>query len=266
MNPFLGRQRREAEFFDKQAAALTLPSEQIDLAFEGSTAPENRFILSRLGDLSGKRLLDLGCGPGESTLYFAQRGAFCTAGDYSTEMLRSSEDLFRREGVEVDVKKIDATDLDFAGDTFDIVYAANVLHHVDPEKALNEIHRVLKPGGLACTWDPLRYNPVIGVYRLVASPMRTADERPLGRGILRTAKGLFAEVEWDTFWISSLWIFMRFLLEGANPRTVPYWKKIIREEARLRSTALRLEAVDRVLKRVPPLKWFAWNIAIVARK
>ncbi len=60
----LARLNREKEFHNEWASNLRLNKINLELAFEGSTAPENRFILSRLGDVRGKYLLDLGCGVG----------------------------------------------------------------------------------------------------------------------------------------------------------------------------------------------------------
>jgi ubiquinone/menaquinone biosynthesis C-methylase UbiE len=261
------RVRRERVFHEARAALTRVDVGDLVASFEGSTTPENRFILARLGDVRGRTLLDLGCGAGEHSIYFAQRGARCVAVDCAPSMVEAALRLAERHGVTIEGRVADASTLDFPDDSVDIIYAANFLHHVDPEPALREIHRVLKPGGVAAMWDPLRHNPLINVYRRMATLVRSQDEQPLDIEIVRFTEGLFSRVEWDTFWLATLWIFLRFyLIERVDPNAEPYWKKIITDEPRLRPTYERLERVDRWLKRWPPLRRFAWNVAVVAWK
>lgn len=258
---------REQNFHDCWAREIDLESVDVEAHFEGSTAPENRFILRHLGDVTGLHLLDIGCGAGENSAFFASRGAHCVAADVSPGMVRVALNLAKRRGSKIEGRVIDAAELPFADETFDVVYAANVLHHVDSEKTLREIHRVLKPGGRACAWDPLKYNPVINVYRRMAAGVRTEDEHPLDFRLIKSLHRQFGDVQWDTFWIATLWIFLRFyLIERVDPNEERYWKKIITEEERLRSTYQRLEAMDRVLKRLPLVNRLAWNLAFVATK
>jgi SAM-dependent methyltransferase len=257
----------ERDFHDDWADGIDVTIVDVVRHFEGATAPENRFILGRHGDVDGKLLLDLGCGAGENSVYFARKGARCVATDYSPGMVERVGELAKRWEVEIEARVMNAMELDYPDGTFDIVYAANLLHHVDPERTLREMHRVLKPGGKACAWDPLRHNPIINVYRRMAKSVRTEDEHPLDIRFVDLVRGIFRDVEWDTFWLATLWIFLRFyLIERVDPNRERYWKKIIREEARLRKSYLRLEAVDRALKRLPALKRFAWNLAFVATK
>jgi ubiquinone/menaquinone biosynthesis C-methylase UbiE len=261
------RVRRERIFHEGRAAMMRVDLVDVAATFERSTAPENRFILARLGDVRGRTVLDLGCGAGENSIYFAQRGARCVAVDCAPGMVDAALRLAKRYGVTIEGRVADASKLDFPDASADVVYAANFLHHVDPEPALREIHRVLKPGGVAATWDPLRHNPVINIYRRMATLVRSEDERPLDIDIVRFAERLFSRVEWDTFWLTTLWLFVRFYaIERVHPNADPYWKKIIIEERRLRPTYERLERVDRWLKRVPFVKRFAWNLAVVAWK
>jgi len=260
-------QRCEKDHHDRWAATINVSRINVKAHFESSTAPENRFILSRLGDLRDKRVLDIGCGAGESSVYFAHQGARCTAIDLSPQMIETTLRLAKKENVSVEAFPMGAAQLSFPDDHFDIVYAANLLHHVDWQRALPEMRRVTKPGGKVCFWDPLRHNFFINVYRKIAHAVRTPDEKPLDIHIVSYLKNIFREFEYDCFWFFTLWIFFRFyFIERVDPNKQRYWKKIIEEEERLRTTYLRLEKLDTWIKRIPWMKRFAWNIAVVATK
>jgi hypothetical protein len=56
------------------------------------------------------------------------------------------------------------------------------------------------------------------------------------------------------------------LIEKVNPNQERYWKKIIIEQERLKPEYRRLEKLDKILKKMPLMKRFAWNIAVVATK
>ncbi|MGB0670291.1 MAG: class I SAM-dependent methyltransferase [Rhodospirillales bacterium] len=106
-----------------------------------------------LADLAGKRVLEIGPGAGGHSSLFAAKGAQVTACDITFDRARATAAKFhlladRAEGC--NALQSDAENLPFADGTFDIVYSNGVLHHtVDTEKAIAEVHRVLKPGGQA---------------------------------------------------------------------------------------------------------------------
>jgi len=259
---------QEEKFHDEWAAKINISDIKVNTYFEGVTSPENRFILNNIGKVNGKHILDLGCGAGENSVYFAQQGAICTAADCSSGMINTAMTLAEKHNVKIKGKIIDALNLDFPDNTFDIVYCSNLFHHVDFEPVLQEVHRILKSGGKLCFWDPLKHNPIINIYRKMAKEVRTDDEKPLDINIVKTVGKIFSDVSYDTFWIATLWIFIRFfLVERVDPNQERYWKKIIYEEERLRDSYKRLERIDNAIKKmIPYLKRFAWNIAVVATK
>lgn len=260
--------KKERQFHDAWASTIDVEGIQVRDYFEACTAPENRFILRQLGDVTGKRLLDLGCGAGENSVYFAKKGALCVASDYSQGMVDVALKLAEKNGVKIEGCTANAMELNFPDQSFDIVYASNLLHHLpDPKSAIREMHRVLKPGGKACFWEPLKHNPVINVYRKMATKVRTEDEIPLDINLVKFVQSLYSEVAYDTFWIATLWIFLRFyLIEKVHPNQERYWKKIIIEHERLKPEYQRLERMDEVLKKLPLMKRMAWNLAVVATK
>lgn len=101
----------------------------------------------------GMKVLDCGCGPGTLTLGLAQAvdPGHATGIDIEQGMIDTANGLARERGVSnVEFRVDDITDLSFADDGFDLVFASAVLEHLpDPVAALREVRRVLKPGGSA---------------------------------------------------------------------------------------------------------------------
>jgi ubiquinone/menaquinone biosynthesis C-methylase UbiE len=80
----------------------------------------------------------------------------------------------------IDFLLMDAHSLDFPDNSFDFVYGASILHHLDIKKAILEIHRVLKPNATILFLEPLIYNPIAIIFRLFTPNARTQDEKPFG--------------------------------------------------------------------------------------
>ena len=258
------RLEREQHFHDQWAESVPAAQVLVDPMFSLPTCPENRFLLRRLGPLKNKRVLDLGTGLGEAAVFFAKQGAEVTAIDISPGMLVSCQNVARLHGVHVVTCVMSADKLSFPDNSFDIVYGANVLHHVETAQCLKDVRRVLRPDGMAVFYDPIRYNPAINVYRRMASEVRTADEHPLGIHDLRTMRELFPKVEHRFFWIASLLVFLKFyLIDRVHPNNERYWKKVLYDFDQISVLYRMLAAVDTVLVRIPVLQWWAWNVAIV---
>lgn len=260
---------REEEFHDSWADSIEPASVLVDESWLAVTCPENRWIREQLGDLRGKRVLDLGCGAGEAAVWFAKQGAIVVASDLSSSFLRLVERVAALHAVNVQTHHGDADALGIpGGEKFDVIYAANLLHHVDTARTLDQIEAALAPGGVVVSWDPLRHNPIINVYRRLASSVRTPDEHPLDIRDLELFRARFTDVRYQCFWLATLWIFVRFfVIERVHPGRERYWKKIIQEHQRLTSRYRRLERVDRaLLRRMPWLKRYCWNIAVYAKK
>jgi SAM-dependent methyltransferase len=261
------RLRAEEEFHDGWAAETKVEDVLVRESFEACTAPEHRWIIATLGDLKGRRVLDLGSGLGEASVYFALKGARVTACDLSAGMLKVVERVAAHHGTSVTTHQAAAEGSGLPDASFDVVYAGNLLHHVDVAQTLDEVRRVLVPGGVFVSWDPLAHNPVIDVYRRMAGAMRTVDEHPLRMQELELFRARFAQVDYRCFWFFTLAVFLRFYLEGAHPSKERYWKKILKEEKRLEPFYRRLESWDRaVLAACPWLGRYCWNIVVEARK
>lgn len=135
-----------------------------------------RKIEHLIGGVAGKRLLDLGAGSGILSGYFAGRGADVTAADRDTSMFQP----------DLPVIAIDSAELPFAEATFDLVVFNHVIEHVGdgPEQAyvLDEIVRVLKPGGRLYIAVPNRYAAIEPHFRL---PLLGALPRGIADSMVR---------------------------------------------------------------------------------
>ncbi|WP_372457934.1 class I SAM-dependent methyltransferase [Streptantibioticus parmotrematis] len=103
-------------------------------------------MLALAGDVSGRRILDAGCGSGPLFAALRDRGAVMSGFDASAGMVQLAR---RRLGDDADLRLAElGGPLPYADDTFDDVVAALVLHYLeDWGPALAELRRVLKPGG-----------------------------------------------------------------------------------------------------------------------
>jgi ubiquinone/menaquinone biosynthesis C-methylase UbiE len=97
-----------------------------------------------------KQVLEIGCGLGTDAINFARAGAHYTGVDLTERSIELVERRFAYESLSATLRTADAENLPFADNTFDLVYSHGVLHHTpDTGRAINEAHRVLKPGGTA---------------------------------------------------------------------------------------------------------------------
>jgi ubiquinone/menaquinone biosynthesis C-methylase UbiE len=261
---------KEEHFHDEWANSIDIKKLMVDENFEACTSPENKWILKKLGNIKGKKILELGCGGGEASVYFAKKGAFVVATDLSGGMLEVVKKLAKRHKVSKNVRtvKCRSDKLPFPKESFDIIYTANTLHHVDHDPTLKESYRVLKKGGIFASYDPLIHNPIINIYRRMAMKVRTDDETPLKMSDLKKFREMFSKVEYKTTWLFSLWIFIRFyFIERVDPNKERYWKKILIEHKRLKKSYTKLEKMDNfIMKILPFMKRFCWNISIIAKK
>lgn len=125
----------------------------------------------------GLKVLEIGCGLGTDGAQFAEAGADYTGIDLTeaaVELARRRFALFDLPGT---FKTADAESLSFPDESFDLVYSHGVLHHT-PEtgKAIQEIHRVLRPGGRAVV---MLYHRGSYNYRVNISLLRRAGAQLL---------------------------------------------------------------------------------------
>lgn len=98
----------------------------------------------------GKRVLEIGVGAGTDFVQWVRHGAIATGIDLTEQGISLTRERLGLEGLQAQLQVADAEELPFSDDSFDIVYSYGVLHHSpDTQRAIEEVRRVLKPGGTA---------------------------------------------------------------------------------------------------------------------
>ncbi len=99
---------------------------------------------------SGKKVLDIGPGRGQETYNYSKAGSFVTTLEYAGQGVNIVRDRINTFALDVDLIQGDAVSIPMANNSFDLVFSYGVLHHIpEMEKSIEEVFRVLKPGGLA---------------------------------------------------------------------------------------------------------------------
>ena len=99
---------------------------------------------------TGQKLLEVGCGVGIDLARFAQGGALVTGIDLSEVAIELARNNFEQRGLSAELDVMNGEAMAFPDNHFDVVYAHGVLQYtVNSAQMASEIHRVLKPGGLA---------------------------------------------------------------------------------------------------------------------
>jgi len=119
-----------------------------DLFFGPTLHPGRLRAIDRMNIQPGERVLEVGVGTGIN-LSLYPRQATVTGIDFSSSMLEKARERAARPGASpVRLLQMDAADLRFADNSFDVVYAPYLISVVpDPVKVAQEMHRVCRPGG-----------------------------------------------------------------------------------------------------------------------
>jgi SAM-dependent methyltransferase len=114
-----------------------------------------------LGDVAGRRVVEIGCGSAPCSRWLRRAGALPVALDVSAGMLARAAELNRATGVDVPLVQADAGALPVAGDSVDLVCSAfgGLPFVADAGGVLAEVARVLRPGGrfVASVNHPMRW-------------------------------------------------------------------------------------------------------------
>ncbi len=207
------RWRSEAAFFDEQAERNSGSVRPIDpLVFDRYAAANERtarfpleYAFARLGDIKGKRVLDLGCGEGGNTVLLALLGAHVTGVDISPGAIRLAQRQVDANGVSDRVNFI-CSPFESAvleADRYDIVWCEAILHHllaVFPSvlETLSSLHG---SGAMLILIEPCNLSNSLRRLRFALPIPRngTPDERPLEDTEISQLQTAIPSLEWRHF-------------------------------------------------------------------
>lgn len=143
----------------------------------------------------GARVLELGSNSWEQFIHATGiRPSQLTCINISARELQLGIETARRTRVRPKFTIMDAHALEFADGSMDLVFGSSILHHLDLERAMGEVRRVLKPGGRMVFAEPLDNNPIGRIVRALTPAARTEDERPFRRHDLDVIRSHFPDI------------------------------------------------------------------------
>ena len=168
------------------------PANQIQLAFSSHWQVFRELI----GDLAETRgdILEVGCGRGSLSSYFAEDGWNCTLLDYSPAVLETAKTVFKVNGHKADFVVGDANELEFDDNRFDVTASIGLLEHFeDIRPIISEQLRVLRPGGWFIGYvvperpdNVQKYFNWINSILKVAALFKSSDGKPAKPDIYRS--------------------------------------------------------------------------------
>ena len=123
----------------------------------------------------GKVVLDVACGFGRESIIAAKSNAELVVGiDLSPNSVKEGNELALKNNLSNVIFSVaDCENLYFDDDTFDIIICARMLHHIEFERVMKELQRVLKKDGKVICIEALGINPLLNFYRKITPEQRT---------------------------------------------------------------------------------------------
>jgi ubiquinone/menaquinone biosynthesis C-methylase UbiE len=204
----------------------------------------------RVGEAAkNHRLLEYGCGTGSLAFDLAGEASHVIGIDISDVAIHQAHQNAGRRGltnVEFLVENAEAMQL--PAEHVDVVAGSGIVHHLDIPKAMQEVRRVLTPGGVAIFAEPLDHNPFVRWYRQRTPELRTPDEHPLTVSDLRAVARGFASTTITYFGlVAPVLGFVSRESKASHPLTRFVWW------------------LDRMICRIPLLQHYAWYCVLEVR-
>lgn len=193
----------------------------------------------------GQKVLEIGCGSGTLTEKLAATGAEIIATDIFPDFLELTKKRIATANVSAQIA--DAETLTGLADShFDAVVGLSILHHLDIDKTLRSIYRVLKPGGSIAFAEPNMLNPQIAIQKNIPAIKKAAGDSP-------DETAFFAKA-------------MKKKLSSLNFKEISVIPFDFLHPAVPDAAALIVEKIGAILEKIPLIKEIAGSLFIGAKK
>jgi ubiquinone/menaquinone biosynthesis C-methylase UbiE len=239
------RLKNEQDFHDNRFKG-TDPRDKVGKYYSANKHLDERYIEIVSSHCMGKKLLEYGCGSGQGSRRWMELDAEVTGIDISPEGIKAAQESIADTGYKAEFYVMNAEDMKFDDDKFDIITGTAIIHHLDLSNSYKELCRVLKKDGRVVLCEPLGQNPFINLYRALTPHLRTRDEHPLVAKDIELLKEYFYSVETEFFTLFTLFV-------------VPFRNLFFYD-----TLCGLLRKLDEVIFRIPVMRNFAWFALIHA--
>jgi len=159
----------DSVYFDKKIEAYTKYN---DYSFSDKCLHAGRIKCENLAkqylsNLDTALILDYGCAIGEKTFNFIDDSKKVIGIDISSQSIKIANEISNKNQKNSEFKVMDCEKLEFPDNTFDLVYDFGTLSSLNIDNAVNEMYRVLKPGGVLIGIETLGNNPIFILKRYI---------------------------------------------------------------------------------------------------
>lgn len=198
---------------------------------------------------NNKIVLDYGCGVGSITEKITKFDPKKLVGvDISEVSINKAIESAKNQNLQIEYLVDNCEDLKLNEKNFDLVFGSGILHHLNTEKAIKQISKVLKDNGEMVFLEPLGTNPFINLYRKFTPNSRSIDEHPFVRKDFILIKSLFQNVKVNYYGFFTLVFFLFY----KKPKTSFFFKILTK--------------FDKYFFKIKYFRNFAWSVLIVAKK
>lgn len=243
----LSRIQREQEFHDQRFADDSTRRQKVGRFYKVSQSIQQEYKQFIEQECQNRRIIEYGCGTGSYAFSLAKNGADIVTGiDISPVAIEVAQQQAEKQGVteNTSFEVMNAEELKFNESSTDLICGTGILHHLDLEKSMSSIVKVLQPEGTAVFVEPLGHNILINLFRSLTPAIRSEDEHPLLDKDLALFQKHFKKVEIKYFYLTALAASFFVGLPGFN------------------IVLGVMEFLDRLLFKLPFLQKQAWQVLI----
>lgn len=212
-------------------------------------------FVKMVGDIKGKRVLDIGSGHGNTALKLAEQGANVVSIDIAPKLIEGCKYRAAKHNLDIEFLVMDATNMTFVPESFDIILGFRTVHHLQNiKKFFADSKKLLKPGGFLIVVEPQKYSPFVEFGRKFIKndvESRTPTEHPITPSDIKTMKEIYTNVETKEF---------EFLASGL------LFLDYIKLRSLFKFLLKPVLFIDRGLRYIPFLKPLYWQVILKGYK